>query len=108
MAMITHLLTCFNILFSGITIFAKEVEWNGNDFAQMSLAYTTREQNYSILRVRYTMVNLEPAAFARNFSRQLVMQDRPGEGDLCLQLFVLYNESAYVIVYGISTLMYRV
>lgn len=66
------------------------------------------EQDYLVLRVRYTTVNLEPAVFARNFSRQLVMQDRLGEGDLCLQIFVLYNERAYVIVYGISTLMYRV
>jgi len=59
------------------------------------------------MRVRYTTVNLRPTASARDFLPQALLRGFLPRRRPRLHLF-LYSRRVYVILRGISTLMYRV
>lgn len=59
-------------------------------------------------RVRYTIVNLRPTASTRDFLPKALLQGFSPRRRLRLHLLFLYSRRVYVILCGISTLVYRV
>jgi hypothetical protein len=73
-----------------------------------SLHTTFRTCTHLVTRVRYTTVNLRPTASARDFLPKALLRVVLPRRRLRLHLSFLYSRRVYVILLGISTLMYRV
>ena len=74
----------------------------------LSLHTNSRICTQLATRVRYTTVNLRPTASACDFLPQALLRGLLPRRRLRLRLLFLYSRRVYVILRGISTLMYRV
>jgi hypothetical protein len=105
---------CRGIILTALQCFARNVTQNESTAAAktivciFSLHTTFRICTQLATRVRYTTVNLRPTASARDFLPKALLRGFLPRRRLRLHLSFLYSRRVYVILRGISTLMYRV